>query len=148
MDYKDYYKILGVDKKATEKEIKAAYRRLARKHHPDVNPGNAKAEARFKEINEANEVLSEPEKRKRYDQLGVNWNAFSGAAPAGRGRAACVWTSRTSGAGGSRTSSRPSSAAPGRASLTSKRCCAEGGGGLDLPAATTSNTKSRSRSRK
>jgi len=81
MEYKDYYKILGVPKNATAKDIKAAYRKLARKHHPDVNPGNAKAEARFKEINEANEVLSDPEKRKRYDQLGANWNAYGGAPP-------------------------------------------------------------------
>jgi curved DNA-binding protein len=84
MQYKDYYKILGVAKTATEKEIKAAYRKLARKHHPDVNPGNKEAEARFKEINEANEVLGDKEKRKRYDELGANWDAFGRGAPQGR----------------------------------------------------------------
>jgi DnaJ-class molecular chaperone len=83
MDYKDYYKILGVSKGASAKEIKAAFRKLARKFHPDVNPGDAKAEARFKEINEANEVLSDPEKRTRYDQLGANWKAYGGGPPPG-----------------------------------------------------------------
>jgi curved DNA-binding protein len=73
MEYKDYYKILGVPKNATEKEIKAAYRKAARKHHPDFNKGDPKSEARFKEINEANEVLSDPEKRRRYDTLGPDW---------------------------------------------------------------------------
>src|SRR6185503_4298498 len=73
MEFKDYYKILGVPRGATPKEIKAAYRKLARKHHPDVNKGDARSEARFKEINEANEVLSDPEKRKRYDTLGPDW---------------------------------------------------------------------------
>ena len=81
MEYRDYYKILGVSRTATDKEIKAAYRRLARKYHPDVNPGDAKAEARFKEINEANAVLSDPEKRGRYDQLGENWQAYQGMPP-------------------------------------------------------------------
>ncbi len=84
MDYKDYYKILGVAKTATEKEIKAAFRKLARKHHPDVNQGNKEAEARFKEINEANEVLGDKEKRKRYDELGANWNAFGREGAQGR----------------------------------------------------------------
>jgi curved DNA-binding protein len=85
MDYKDYYKILGVPKHATEKEIKAAYRKAARKHHPDVNKGDPKSEARFKEINEANEVLSDPEKRKRYDALGPDWQSqFRPGAGAGR----------------------------------------------------------------
>jgi DnaJ-class molecular chaperone len=70
---KNYYDILGVNKKATAKEIKQAYRKLARKYHPDVNPGDKSAEARFKEINEAHEVLSDPEKRKKYDQYGDNW---------------------------------------------------------------------------
>jgi curved DNA-binding protein len=76
MEYKDYYKTLGVDKKASQKEIKKAYRRLARKYHPDVNPGDQAAEARFKEINEVHEVLSDPEKRKKYDELGANWQQW------------------------------------------------------------------------
>jgi DnaJ-class molecular chaperone len=71
--FKDYYEVLGVKRDATEQQIRQAYRKLARKHHPDVNPGDRVAEERFKDINEANEVLSDPEKRKRYDQLGANW---------------------------------------------------------------------------
>lgn len=86
VEFKDYYKILGVTRSANAKEIKAAYRRLARKFHPDVNPGNAAAEARFKEVNEAHEVLSDPGKRKRYDELGANWDAFRQTPPPGRGR--------------------------------------------------------------
>ena len=82
MEYKDYYKILGVAKNASDKEIKAAYRRLAKKHHPDINPGNKEAEARFKEIGEAYDVLSDKEKRKRYDLLGENWQAY-GQRPQG-----------------------------------------------------------------
>src|SRR6478752_631252 len=73
MAFIDYYKTLGVDKNATDKDIKSAYRKLARKHHPDLNPNNAEAERLFKEINEANEVLSDPEKRKKYDKYGENW---------------------------------------------------------------------------
>lgn len=76
MDYKDYYKTLGVSKNAEEKEIKRAYRKLARQYHPDVNPGNATAEARFKDINEAYEVLSDAEKRKMYDQFGSQWQQY------------------------------------------------------------------------
>ena len=76
MDYKDYYKIMGVDKKATAKDIKAAYRKLARQHHPDVNPGNKQAEAKFKEINEAYEVLGDEAKRKKYDELGAHWKEY------------------------------------------------------------------------
>lgn len=73
MAFIDYYKILGVDKSATTAEIKKAYRKLARKHHPDVNPNDKVAEQKFKEINEANEVLSDPEKRKKYDKYGKDW---------------------------------------------------------------------------
>ncbi|MDY6910839.1 MAG: DnaJ C-terminal domain-containing protein [Chloroflexota bacterium] len=85
MDYKDYYKTMGVDKNAGEKEIKKAYRKLARKYHPDVNPGDKGAEAKFKEINEANEVLSDPEKRQKYDQLGANWKQYDQWQQAGGG---------------------------------------------------------------
>lgn len=73
VEYKDYYDILGVPRQATADEIKKAYRKLALKYHPDKNPGNKRAEDRFKELSEANEVLSDPEKRKRYDALGANW---------------------------------------------------------------------------
>lgn len=76
MDYKDYYSILGVDKKATQEEIKKAYRKLANKYHPDKNPDSKTAEDKFKEVNEANEVLSNPDKRKQYDTLGANYNRY------------------------------------------------------------------------
>ncbi len=76
MEYKDYYKTLGVDKKASQDEIKKAFRKLALKYHPDKNPENKEAESKFKLINEANEVLSDPEKRKKYDELGENWSHF------------------------------------------------------------------------
>ncbi len=79
--YKDYYKILGVDRNASEKEIKAAFRRLARKYHPDVNPGDKAAEEKFKEISEAHEVLSDKEKRKRYDQFGQYWEQMGQQGP-------------------------------------------------------------------
>ncbi|MGB8706585.1 MAG: J domain-containing protein [Dehalococcoidia bacterium] len=85
MATKDYYAILGVSRSATEKEIKQAYRRLARKYHPDVNPGDKSAETRFKEINEAHEVLSDPEKRKKYDRFGDQWQYAEQFAKAGQG---------------------------------------------------------------
>src|SRR5215468_5632230 len=84
MDFKDYYSTLGVAKTATEKEIKQAYRKLARKFHPDVNPGDKSAEAKFKEINEANEVLGDPEKRRKYDELGANWRMYEQAQQQGQ----------------------------------------------------------------
>ncbi len=85
MEYRDYYATLGVDKGASQADIKKAFRRLARESHPDVNKGDAAAEKRFKEISEANEVLSDPEKRKAYDQLGANWGAYQQAGGAASG---------------------------------------------------------------
>jgi curved DNA-binding protein len=92
MEFVDYYKILGVDKSASQEDIKKAYRKLARKLHPDLNPNDKEAKNKFQQINEANEVLSDPEKRKKYDQYGENWQhgeAFERAAQsqtAGQGR--------------------------------------------------------------
>ena len=80
MEFKDYYATLGVTKAASEKEIKQAYRKLARKFHPDVNPGDKAAEARFKDINEAYEVLGDPAKRAKYDELGANWRQYEQAS--------------------------------------------------------------------
>lgn len=85
MEYKDYYKILGVERNADEKDIKKAYRRLARQYHPDMNPGDKAAEARFKEINEAHEVLSDPEKRRKYDELGQNYQRWQQSGAPGGG---------------------------------------------------------------
>ncbi|MCW3121668.1 MAG: chaperone DnaJ domain protein, partial [Flavipsychrobacter sp.] len=76
MDYKDYYKVLGVEKKASQEDIKKTYRKLAVKFHPDKNPGDKKAEEKFKEINEAYDVLGDAEKRKKYDDLGANWQQY------------------------------------------------------------------------
>ena len=82
LEYKDYYAVLGVPRTASQADIKKAFRKLARQHHPDAKPGDKDAERRFKDANEANEVLSDPDKRKRYDALGANWDAY-GASHAG-----------------------------------------------------------------
>src|SRR6478672_2974842 len=79
MQYKDYYQTLGVKRNASEKEIKSAFRKMARKLHPDLNPNDREAEARFKEANEAYEVLSDAEKRKKYDQFGSDWERYQQA---------------------------------------------------------------------
>ena len=79
MSQRDYYEILELNKNASQEEIKKAYRKLARKHHPDVNPGDPSAEDRFKDINEANEVLSDPDKRQKYDQFGTHWQQYERA---------------------------------------------------------------------
>jgi curved DNA-binding protein len=117
MEFKDYYATLGVPKTATDKEIKQAYRKLARKHHPDVNPNDKGAETKFKEINEANEVLGDPEKRRKYDELGANWRQYEqaqqhgqpypGGSPfgGGFGGEGGAWTINMGGPGGARTMS-------------------------------------------
>ena len=87
MEYKDYYAVLGVPRTASQADIKKTFRKLARQHHPDAKPGDAAAERRFKEVNEANEVLGDPLKRKQYDELGANWEAISHARAAGGGAA-------------------------------------------------------------
>jgi DnaJ-class molecular chaperone len=109
MEFKDYYQTLGVSKTSSDKEIKAAYRKLARKFHPDVNPGDKSAEGKFKEINEAHEVLGDPAKRRKYDELGANWRMYEqaqqqgqpwpGAADFGGG----AWNINVGGPGGYRT---------------------------------------------
>ncbi|NLN75854.1 MAG: J domain-containing protein [Armatimonadetes bacterium] len=96
-NYKDYYAILGVERGATEKEIKSAYRKLARKHHPDVNPGDKAAEEKFKEISEAYEVLSDEKKRAKYDQYGQYWEQ---AGQPGAGGPGSMWDSFTFDYGG------------------------------------------------
>src|SRR5919109_3804571 len=88
VDYKDYYKTLGVSRDADQKAIRQAYRKLARQYHPDVNPNDKVAEEKFKEINEANEVLSDPEKRKKYDEMSNYYQQYGrwpGAEAAGTG---------------------------------------------------------------
>jgi DnaJ-class molecular chaperone len=101
MEFKDYYSTLGVAKTATAKEIKGAYRKLARKFHPDVNPGDKVAESKFKEINEAYEVLGDPDKRKKYDELGANWRMYEQAgAQGGANPFAGGWNVNTGGGGG------------------------------------------------
>jgi curved DNA-binding protein len=88
MEYRDYYATLGVPRNASQADIKKAFRKLARQHHPDTNKGNSTAEAKFKEVNEANEVLSDPEKRKLYDQLGSDWQNYERAGAGASGGAA------------------------------------------------------------
>lgn len=83
MEYKDYYKILGVDKNASKDDIKKAYRKLARKYHPDVNPNDAEAAQKFSDISEAQEVLTDDEKRQKYDQLGADWQRYKNAGGSG-----------------------------------------------------------------
>jgi len=83
LEYKDYYAVLGVPRTASQADVKKAFRKLARQHHPDAKPGDTAAERRFKEVNEANEVLSDPAKRRQYDELGANWEAISRARQTG-----------------------------------------------------------------
>ena len=104
MEFKDYYATLGVGRRASADEVKAAFRRLARKHHPDVNPNDRSAEGRFQEINEAYEVLGDPDTRRKYDTLGADWKQYERAEAAGRNPFA---------GGGSYTGAAPGSDAAG-----------------------------------
>src|SRR5215831_20914357 len=105
MDFKDYYATLGVAKTATEKEIKQAYRKLARKHHPDVNPGNKGAEDKFKEVAAAYEVLSDKEKRKAYDEFGED--SLRGGFDPEKARAYREWATGRERAGAGRQAASP-----------------------------------------
>lgn len=98
MEYKDYYAVLGVPRTASQKEIKKAFRKLAREHHPDTRGGDAAAESRFKEVNEANAVLADPDKRALYDRLGADWEARAGAAAGAGARAGAAGQGRAGGA--------------------------------------------------
>ncbi|MGD9030626.1 MAG: J domain-containing protein [Anaerolineae bacterium] len=100
MEYRDYYDILGVNRDADQEEVRRAFRRLARKHHPDVNPDDPEAEEHFKKINEAYEVLSDPEKRQKYDRLGADWRRYqqTGGQPGGFDWG--QWTTGAPGGGG------------------------------------------------
>jgi curved DNA-binding protein len=105
MEFKDYYATLGVPKTANEKEVKQAFRKMARKYHPDVNPGDKSAETRFKEINEAYEVIGDPDKRRKYDELGSNWKMYEQAQRGGGGAGAggfdpSQWNFNMGGGGG------------------------------------------------
>src|SRR5436190_8070568 len=107
MEYRDYYEILGVPRSASSADIKKACRKRGREHHPDRNPGDTAAERRFKDVNEANAVLSDAEKRKQYDLLGANWDQFqragggrSGGDPFGPGGPFAQWASAAGAAGG------------------------------------------------
>ena len=101
MEYRDYYAVLGIPRTASQKDIKKAFRKLAREHHPDVKGGDAAADRRFKEINEANAVLSDPDKRALYDRLGADWEAYARTgAGAAAGAAAGARGARGSGAAG------------------------------------------------
>jgi molecular chaperone DnaJ len=117
MEFKDYYQILGVKRDASEKEIKSAFRKLARKYHPDVNPGNTEAETRFKEINEAHEVLANAEKRTQYDQFGADWQRYQQAQTAGYDPGAAAdfsqWFTGQNGRGGPRVEYREYSGGEG-----------------------------------
>src|SRR2546430_2281674 len=131
---KDFYKVLGVEKAATDKEIKQAYRKLARKYHPDVNPGDKSAESRFKEISEAWEVLGDAEKRKRYDAIESQGFSFAGGQPGercqGRGQVPSQPCPQCHGAGHVETPRRVTvTIPPGIAEGQTLRVAGQGGAG-------------------
>ena len=122
MDYKDYYKILGLPRTASQADVKKAFRKLAREHHPDLKPDDKAAERRFKDINEANAVLSDPAKRKQYDTLGADWESYArtggGADPFGPDGPFAGF-SRAGGAGAATSATSSARAATRPASPTS-----------------------------
>ena len=129
--FHDYYATLGVVRTATEKEVKSAFRKLARQYHPDVNPGNKEAEAKFKEITEAYEVLGDPEKRKKYDELGPRWQEHEAWEKAGR-------------PGGSRPAAAPTSST-GPCPQRSLRASSDGPRPFPTSSSTSSVTGGRGR---